>query len=97
MRRRRDPDSQEIKNLEMNELALKILANATSYGIFIELNVEDAEDDDTAPDLHVTRKTRRRTFEARAARPFLSSLARHSDHRRGAAHAGADRAACFRA
>ena len=24
----------------MNQLALKILANATSYGIFIELNVE---------------------------------------------------------
>jgi DNA polymerase elongation subunit (family B) len=38
---RRDPDGRETKNLEMNQLALKILANATSYGIFIELNVED--------------------------------------------------------
>ena len=43
---RRDANSQETKNLDMNQLALKILANATSYGIFIELNVEDAEDDD---------------------------------------------------
>ncbi len=41
-----DPDSQETKNLDMNQLALKILANATSYGIFIELNVEDAEEND---------------------------------------------------
>ncbi len=30
----------------MNQLALKILANATSYGIFIELNVEDADEED---------------------------------------------------
>jgi len=44
--KRRDPNGQEVKNLAMNELALKILANATSYGIFIELNVEDADDDD---------------------------------------------------
>jgi hypothetical protein len=43
---REDPDSQEVKNLDMNQLALKILANATSYGIFIELNVEDADDED---------------------------------------------------
>ena len=43
---RRDPNSQEIKNLDMNQLALKILANATSYGIFIELNVEDTDDED---------------------------------------------------
>ncbi len=41
---RRDPDDQETKNLDMNQLALKILANATSYGIFIELNVEDADE-----------------------------------------------------
>jgi hypothetical protein len=43
---RRDPNSQETKNLDMNQLALKILANATSYGIFIELNVEDADDEE---------------------------------------------------
>jgi hypothetical protein len=41
----RDPKSQEVKNLDMNQLALKILANATSYGIFIELNVENADDE----------------------------------------------------
>jgi hypothetical protein len=43
---RRDRDSQEVKNLDMNQLALKILANATSYGIFIELNVEDAAEEE---------------------------------------------------
>jgi hypothetical protein len=43
---RRDPNSQETKNLDMKQLALKILANATSYGIFIELNVEDADDEE---------------------------------------------------
>jgi hypothetical protein len=42
----RDLNSQETKNLDMNQLALKILANATSYGIFIELNVEDAADEE---------------------------------------------------
>ncbi len=41
---RHDPHSQDAKNLDMNQLALKILANATSYGIFIELNVEDGDD-----------------------------------------------------
>ena len=49
--KRRDPDSQEVKNLDMNQLALKILAN-TSYGIFIELNVEDADDADTIVSLY---------------------------------------------
>ena len=43
---RRDANSQETKNLDMDQLALKILANATSYGIFIELNVEDADKED---------------------------------------------------
>jgi hypothetical protein len=43
---RDDANSQDAKNLDMNQLALKILANATSYGIFIELNVEDADSDD---------------------------------------------------
>lgn len=42
--KRRDPNSQETKNLDMKQLALKILANATSDGIFIELNVEDADE-----------------------------------------------------
>ena len=34
---------EEIDRLDAEQLALKILANATSYGIFIELNVEDAD------------------------------------------------------
>jgi hypothetical protein len=38
----------ELDRLDAEQLALKILANATSYGIFIELNVEDA--DQTDPD-----------------------------------------------
>jgi hypothetical protein len=37
--------SQEADRLDAEQLALKILANATSYGIFIELNVEDADKD----------------------------------------------------
>ncbi len=36
----------EIDRLDAEQLALKILANATSYGIFIELNVEDADRQD---------------------------------------------------
>lgn len=34
----------EIERLEAEQLALKILANATSYGVFIELNVEDSDE-----------------------------------------------------
>jgi hypothetical protein len=55
---RRDRNSQETKNLDMDQLALKILANATSYGIFIELNVEDADKDD-APIALFTSQDRR--------------------------------------
>lgn len=36
----------ELDRLDAEQLALKILANATSYGIFIELNVEEAEQAD---------------------------------------------------
>jgi len=35
-------DETELKRLEAERHALKILANATSYGIFVELNVEEA-------------------------------------------------------
>jgi transcriptional regulator with XRE-family HTH domain len=35
-------DEAELKRLEAERHALKILANATSYGIFVELNVEEA-------------------------------------------------------
>jgi hypothetical protein len=65
-------DEPEIDRLDAEQLALKILANATSYGIFIELNVEDA--DAAAP--------------GREARQPLPPPTRHPDHRRGAAHAG---------
>jgi hypothetical protein len=40
-------DEAELKRLESEQLALKILANATSYGIFIELNVDEPDDADT--------------------------------------------------
>lgn len=43
--KRRAAPSVEIDRLDAEQLALKILANATSYGIFIELNVEDADRD----------------------------------------------------
>ncbi|MDR3454777.1 MAG: hypothetical protein P4L96_18600, partial [Rhodoferax sp.] len=33
--------------LESVQLALKILANATSYGIFVEINVEQLDDSET--------------------------------------------------
>jgi hypothetical protein len=76
---RRDPDSQEVKNLDMNQLALKILANATSYGIFIELNVEDADDED-APVLLFTSQGKRtvsaseRELPGRYYHPLLATL-----------------------
>ena len=44
----REKDTPEGKRLDAHQLALKILANATSYGIFIELNVEDLDRFETA-------------------------------------------------
>ena len=38
-----------IRSLKSEQLALKILANATSYGIFIELNVEEMDDEEDKP------------------------------------------------
>jgi DNA polymerase elongation subunit (family B) len=76
---RLDPDSQEVKNLDMNQLALKILANATSYGIFIELNVEKADDED-APVLIFTSQGKRtisaseRELPGRYYHPLLATL-----------------------
>jgi hypothetical protein len=40
----KDADEREIKRLDSEQLALKILANATSYGVFIELNVEATDE-----------------------------------------------------
>lgn len=39
-------DTPEAKRLNDDQLALKIMANATSYGIFIELNVEERANPD---------------------------------------------------
>jgi hypothetical protein len=76
---RRDKNSQETKNLDMDQLALKILANATSYGIFIELNVEDA-DKEEAPITLFTSQDRRliepskREEPGRYYHPLLATL-----------------------
>ena len=77
--RRRDPDSQEAKNLDMNQLALKILANATSYGIFIELNVEDADDEDAPVSIFTSQGKRtveasKRELPGRYYHPLLATL-----------------------
>jgi hypothetical protein len=80
--KRRDPDSQEVKNLDMNQLALKILANATSYGIFIELSIEDADDEDVPVSLYTsqgkrvldTRKAHKREEPGRYYHPLLATL-----------------------
>ena len=76
---RRDPDSQEVKNLDMNQLALKILANATSYGIFIELNVEDADDEDAPVSIFTSQGKRtvpasKRELPGRYYHPLLATL-----------------------
>ena len=76
---RRDPDSQEAKNLDMDQLALKILANATSYGIFIELNVEDADKDDAPITLFTSQDRRlveasKREEPGRYYHPLLATL-----------------------
>ena len=44
---RRRGDQQRAERLDAEQLALKILANATSYGVFIELNVEEVDDAET--------------------------------------------------
>ena len=41
-----EQDEDRIRTLKGEELSLKILANATSYGIFIELNVEGLDEED---------------------------------------------------
>jgi hypothetical protein len=75
----RDPESQEVKNLDMNQLALKILANATSYGIFIELNVENADDEDALVSIFTSQGKRtvsasERELPGRYYHPLLATL-----------------------
>ncbi len=76
---RRDPDSQETKNLEMEQLALKILANATSYGIFIELNVEDTDPEGQSCAIYTSQgkrtvKVSKREQPGRFYHPLLGTL-----------------------
>ena len=51
-------DGVELKRLESEQLALKILANATSYGIFIELNVEDPDEVESPIQIHASAGSR---------------------------------------
>ena len=75
--------------LKSDEQAIKILANATSYGIFVELNVEDYV---TAKPMvgygGRSRSLRFKSKDVREAGRILSSAARHADHRCGAIDAG---------
>ena len=61
-------DEAELKRLDSEQLALKILANATSYGVFIELNVEDADEDEGDFEIH-TALGSRRTHSAKWEKP----------------------------
>jgi hypothetical protein len=77
--KRRDANSQETKNLDMDQLALKILANATSYGIFVELNVEDADKEDAPIALFTSQDKRlveasKREEPGRYYHPLLATL-----------------------
>lgn len=51
-KREEKADPTEIKRIDSEQLALKILANATSYGIFIELNVEEPGEDNGRVNIH---------------------------------------------
>ena len=51
-------DAAELKRLESEQLALKILANATSYGIFIELNVDDPDEVESPIQIHASAGSR---------------------------------------
>ena len=72
-------DKAKARALESEQLALKILANATSYGIFIELNVEDMDEDDKPFEVHTgqgsfTAKPRKRETPGEYFHPLLATL-----------------------
>ena len=74
-----DPHGHATKSLDMNQLALKILANATSYGIFIELNVEDADNEDAPVSIFTSQgrrvvETAKRELPGRYYHPLLATL-----------------------
>ncbi len=73
------PDRVEIERLESGQLALKILANATSYGVFIELNVEDTDDSTEPARIHgadgsSTSRTRKLEQPGKYFHPLLATL-----------------------
>ena len=78
-RQREGADEAELKRLDSEQLALKILANATSYGIFIELNVDEPEDAEFQVKLHASAGTRpansmRRENPGEYFHPLLGTL-----------------------
>ena len=92
-----DANEADKPALKSDEQGIKILANATSYGIFVELNVEDYV---TAKPMvgHGGRSEslRIQIQGVREAGRIFSSAARHADHRRCAIDAGAGRASGHR-
>jgi DNA polymerase elongation subunit (family B) len=72
-------DKARVRALEGARLALKILANATSYGIFIELNVEDTDEDDKPFEVFTgqcsfTAKPKKREEPGEYFHPLLATL-----------------------
>jgi hypothetical protein len=61
-------DEKELKRLDFEQLALKILANATGYGVFIELNVEGSGETETAFQIYTARGSRK-TRSAKCEKP----------------------------
>ena len=78
-REREGAGEAELKRLDSEQLALKILANATSYGIFIELNVDEPEETEFQVKLHASAGTRhantvRRENPGEYFHPLLGTL-----------------------
>jgi hypothetical protein len=55
----KNADEREIKRLDSELLAQKILANATSYGVFIELNVEEFDEQNDVLKIHTATGSRK--------------------------------------
>ncbi|MGH1573240.1 hypothetical protein ACRAWG_24445 [Methylobacterium sp. P31] len=91
-RERAERDAGEKRRLDAQQLALKILANATSYGIFIEINVDEARPPRDGGAVRGRASARRGDEHARGAWPLLPPAARHSDHRCGTVAARGNRA-----
>ena len=92
-RKKEGADEAEVKRLESEQLALKILANATSYGIFIELNVDDPDETESPnSNPRFGRFADCKERQARKPRRFLSPSPWDPDNRRCAADARHHRA-----